>query len=84
MPKSVQSRRNLNLIVMETEFKKFASIESIILNDDEMLLVYGGGSEIIECGFGCGLGCGSGCGARCLGCTEPEPEKPIDPGPIYT
>ena len=56
-------------------------ISSIILSDDELLVINGGKNEI-TCGAGCGEGCGKGCGAGCGGCTgvddddKPNPENP--------
>ncbi|MBD5189626.1 MAG: hypothetical protein HDS95_05040 [Bacteroidales bacterium] len=45
-----------------------ATLESMVLNDDELLCVNGGASRV-NCGSGCGVGCGSGCGSGCNGCT---------------
>lgn len=56
-------------------------ITSIVLNDDELLVINGGKNEL-TCGAGCGLGCGGGCGAGCSGCQkeeEDDPEVPKNP-----
>lgn len=60
---------------MGKELSSFKSIASIVLNDDE-LLVINGGAEGVTCGAGCGVGCGAGCGEGCAGCKDkPKPDE---------
>lgn len=47
----------------------FDFINSIVLSDDELLVINGGQSPI-NCGAGCGVGCGGGCGSGCMGCND--------------
>lgn len=58
--------------------KSFDSINVIVLNDDELLVINGGQNEV-TCGAGCGVGCGGGCGDNCMGCPveTPDPEEPF-------
>ncbi len=51
----------------------FDAFESMILQDDELLVLNGGKSNTpvdkpITCGVACGLGCGGNCGQGCMGC----------------
>ncbi len=59
-------KKNLNEVI--------TSIDDLVLNDDELILIKGGNQDQISCGAGCGLGCGQVCGSNCTGC----PSKPSE------
>lgn len=40
-------------------------LDSIVLNEQEMLNVRGGLGESLKCGSACGSNCGAGCGKVC-------------------
>ncbi len=65
---------------MKTKINQLDLLESIVLHDEELLLINGGDIKI-TCGSGCGLGCGSACGAGCAGCSSDDlgPIIPIAP-----
>lgn len=58
----------------------FAYLESMVLEDTELLVVSGGKSGLI-CGDGCGLGCGNACGLGCYGCDDSSIKKPNNERP---
>lgn len=55
--------------ILKCNFNSIDAIESMVLKDDELLVVNGGKSAV-NCGKGCGVGCGDGCGAGCTGCND--------------
>lgn len=58
---------------MTKDFKNLCSLEAIVLQDDDLLMIKGGQSESITCGVACGKGCGGNCGEGCSGCSEQKP-----------
>lgn len=44
---------------------KFKLLDSIILNEEELINIRGGLGDGIKCGSNCGLACGTACGATC-------------------
>ncbi len=44
---------------------KFKLLDSIVLNEEELLNIRGGVSDGISCGNNCGMNCGSNCGNLC-------------------
>lgn len=58
---------------MTKDFKNLCSLEAIVLQDDDLLMIKGGQSESITCGVACGKGCGGNCGEGCSGCTVQKP-----------
>ena len=62
---------------MVKNFKSLSSLEAIVLQEDDLLMIKGGQSESITCGVACGKGWGGNCGQGCSGCTVQKPiQKP--------
>ena len=47
---------------MAKDFKSLSSLEAIVLQEDDLLMIRGGQNEGVSCGIGCGQGCGDSCG----------------------
>lgn len=63
---------------MTKDLKNLSSLEAIVLQEDDLLMIRGGQSDAITCGKGCGQSCGNNCGNGCNGnCTS---TKEIDTG----
>lgn len=67
-------------------------LDSIVLNEQEMLDIRGGLGSGITCGSNCGTNCGSNCGSNCgtncgSGCSGStgntgKPGSILNPGPV--
>lgn len=59
---------------MAKDFRNLSSLEAIVLEDDDLLMIRGGQNEGVSCGVGCGQGCGDSCGQGCTGgCSIQKP-----------
>ena len=60
-----QQRSKLLESIKNIKTMKFKLLDSIILNEEELINIRGGLGDGIKCGNNCGLACGTACGATC-------------------